>query len=100
MDAINKYVSYMKRQASKKKGVKTNLNVVKEYLKRFLGFVLRTHKNVLKTLDQPVGPTAIQMLRYMHENDDDPIEGEQNPSPLVIPTTVFDAFQKSLIPSI
>ena len=51
MDAINKYVSYMKRQASKKKGVKTNLNVVKEYLKRFLGFVLRTHKNVLQTLD-------------------------------------------------
>ena len=59
MDAINKYVAYMKRQANKKKGVKTNLNVVKQYLKRFLGFVLRAHKNVLKTLDEPVGPTAI-----------------------------------------
>lgn len=29
MDAINNYVTYMKRQATKKKGVKTNLNVVK-----------------------------------------------------------------------
>lgn len=90
----------MKRQASKKKGVKTNLNVVKQYLKRFLGFILRAHKGILKTLDEPVGPTAIQMLRYMHENDEDPIQGEEAPSPLVIPTAVFDAFQKSFMPSI
>ena len=49
----------MKRQVNKKKGVKTNLNVVKEYLKRFLGFILRGHRDILKTLDEPVGPTAI-----------------------------------------
>ena len=59
MDSINKYVAYMKRQVNKKKGVKTNLNVVKEYLKRFLGFILRGHRDILKTLDEPVGPTAI-----------------------------------------
>lgn len=34
----------MKKQATKKKGVKTSLNIVKEYLKRFTGFVLR--KNI------------------------------------------------------
>ena len=39
MDAINKYVAAMKRQANKKKGVKTNLNVIKEYIKRFTGFI-------------------------------------------------------------
>lgn len=39
MNAINNYVAHAKRQANKKKGVKTNLNVVKEYLKRFSGFI-------------------------------------------------------------
>lgn len=39
MDAINKHVSALKRQANKKKGVKTNLNVVKEYIKRFTNFI-------------------------------------------------------------
>lgn len=29
METINNYVAYVKRQANKKKGVKTNLNVVK-----------------------------------------------------------------------
>lgn len=49
----------MKRQANKKRGIKTNLNIVKEYLKRFLGFILRGHKNILDTLEDPVGPTAV-----------------------------------------
>ena len=40
MEAINRHVAALKRQANKKKGVKTNLNVVKEYLKRFSGFIL------------------------------------------------------------
>lgn len=29
---------------------------------------------MLASLDQPVGPTAIEMLRYMHENDEEPRE--------------------------
>ena len=40
MNLINNYVANAKKQANKKKGVKTNLNVVKEYLKRFSGFIL------------------------------------------------------------
>jgi hypothetical protein len=58
MDAINGYVAFMKRQALKKKGVKTNLTVVKEYLKRLTGYVMRVHKSVLDSLDEPVGPSA------------------------------------------
>lgn len=42
MESVNRHVGALKRQATKKKGVKTNLNVVKEYLKRFTGFILRT----------------------------------------------------------
>lgn len=39
MDAINDYVQKMKRQAAKKKGVKTSLSVVKEYLRLFVAFI-------------------------------------------------------------
>ena len=54
----------------RKKGVKTNLNVVKDYLKRFCGYIARTNKKTLENLNVPMGPTAIEMLKYMHENDD------------------------------
>ena len=31
-------------------------------------FILGVHKDALNTLDEPVGPTAIEMLRYMHDS--------------------------------
>ena len=40
MKGINGYVTRAQNQAKKKKGVKTNLNVVKEYLKRFSSFLV------------------------------------------------------------
>ena len=40
MKSINHFVTRAQVQAKKKKGVKTNLNVVKEYLKRFSNFLL------------------------------------------------------------
>lgn len=43
MDCINLYIEKLKTQAKKKKGVKTNLNVVKDYLKRFCGYLLSTY---------------------------------------------------------
>lgn len=48
--------------------MKTNLNVVKDFLKRFCGYVLRTNRNTLSNLNFPMGPTALEMLKYMHEN--------------------------------
>jgi len=40
MKSVNGYVAQVQAQARKKKGVKTNLNVVKEYLKRFVSYLL------------------------------------------------------------
>lgn len=40
--------------------------------------MLRTNKAVLQNVNVPMGPTAIEMLKYMHENDeflDDPLDG-------------------------
>ena len=70
MNSINKYVARQYELAKRKKGVKTNLNVVKDYLKRFCGYLVRTSRSVLDNLNVPMGPTAIEMLKYMHENED------------------------------
>ncbi len=43
MKSINNHVAKAQAQANKKKGVKTSLNVVKEYLKRFTSFLLSTN---------------------------------------------------------
>lgn len=40
MNSINQFVQKEKAQSKKKKGVKTNLNVVKDYLKRFCGYLI------------------------------------------------------------
>ena len=61
---------------------------------------MRAHKNVLDTLDEPVGPSALEMLRYMHDNDDQAEGEEEPPSPLIIPSYVFDLFENSFLPSI
>lgn len=70
MDTINRYVAKQQEMAKRKKGVKTNLNVVKDYLKRFCGYLMRTNKQALDNMNVPMGPTAIEMLKYMHENED------------------------------
>ena len=43
MRSINHFVTKAQAQAKKKKGVKTNLNVVKEYLKRFSSYLVSTY---------------------------------------------------------
>lgn len=53
MKSINNHVAKAQAQANKKKGVKTNLNVVKEYLKRLTSFLLSTHI-VIKGLIRPL----------------------------------------------
>jgi hypothetical protein len=59
MNTINKYIAKQHELAKRKKGVKTNLNVVKDYLKRFCGYLVRTNRQVLENVNVPMGPTAI-----------------------------------------
>ena len=56
----------MRRQASKKKGVRTSLNIVKDYLKKFIAYIfsknsnnIENHQPILRTIDDPLGPTAM-----------------------------------------
>ena len=75
---------------------------MKDYLKRFCGYLLRTNKEILKNVNVPMGPTAIEMLRYMHENDefDDDAGDEGDVVTLIVPVSVFDTFERTLLPTL
>jgi|688.fasta_scaffold1404160_1 hypothetical protein len=47
-----------------------------------------------------MGPTALEMLRYMHDSDYDIPEEEEEVPTLIIPISVFDKFQQSLLPTL
>ena len=47
-----------------------------------------------------MGPTAIQMLRYMHDGDYQVKEEEQDVPTFVIPVASFEKFQTSLLPTL
>jgi hypothetical protein len=100
MALINKFMQKQSEMAKRKKGVKTNLNVVKDYLKRFCGYVLRTNKKVLANMNVPMGPTALEMLRYMHENESEDFGDDSEMVTLIVPISVFDTFERSLLPTL
>ena len=47
-----------------------------------------------------MGPTAIEMLRYMHDGDYDLREEEEEVPTLIIPINAFEKFQQSLLPTL
>ncbi len=54
-----------------KQGIKTNLNVCREFLKKFINYTLRVRPDCLDGLDQCMGPTSADMLRYMHSSGEE-----------------------------
>jgi len=46
-----------------------------------------------------MGPTAVEMLRYMREDDsgEDPDDVDINSIPLILPVSVFEKVETSLI---
>ena len=48
------------------KGIKTNIAASKDYLSRLSRYVINIDYG-LKNLSYPMGPSAIEMLRYMRD---------------------------------
>lgn len=57
-----------KPPVKRNKGIKTNITIVKDYLKKFMGFLSRTNLVVMERVGIPMGPSALEMLKYMHYN--------------------------------
>jgi hypothetical protein len=68
MKAINAHVAKVQAQAKKKKGVKTSLNVVKEYLKRFVSYLLSTFLSIFRNKPYMFGSFGISNGSYCFRN--------------------------------
>lgn len=67
--AVEGYIRKMHEQSKRQKGFKTNPIAIKEYLTSFMNF-LKTRIDLIEeihtSLDKPMGPTTVEILRYMH----------------------------------
>lgn len=62
-----KKVVVVKKTVTKKaRGIKTNVAAVKEYLKGFSLYLIDRKPEVLNKLNEPTGPSARELLKYMH----------------------------------
>lgn len=64
--AAEVYIAKAKRLKRIPKGIKTGIAASKEYLKVLANFVMQ-QKNSLKSLSLPMGPSAVEMLKYMRD---------------------------------
>ncbi len=60
------YINKAKRLKKIPKGIKTNIPASKDYLNALSNYILR-QKSGLKNLSHPMGPSAIEMLKYMRD---------------------------------
>lgn len=57
--------------------------------------------HLFKNLEKATGPSAIEMLRYMHQSTDEEIyleDEDDDPSIMVMPNWVFDSFWNRKLP--
>lgn len=47
-----------------------------------------------------MGPSAVEMLRYMHEGDYDVKEEEEDVPTFIVPVQAFEKFQQNLLPTL
>jgi len=106
---MREFIQKLRKPPPKKpKGIKTNLTVVKEYLKRFISFVsstscltVGTSRQLMDRVCIPMGPSALEMLRYMHYSEDDAEDEEEDLiGALVLPGSTFEAFENTLLAGI
>ena len=66
-NTIRNFVEKKKRFEAIPKGVKTTLNACKEYISTLAKLVVSDYEELfLKHIEVPMGPTAREMLKYMH----------------------------------
>jgi len=64
--AAEVYINKAKKLKKIPKGIKTNIASSKEYLRVLSQYVLK-QKGTLKNLSAPMGPSAVEMLKYMRD---------------------------------
>ena len=47
-------------------------------------------------MNEPLGPSTIEMLRYMHNNNEEDESNESSLLKLIIPVSIFEEYDKKL----
>ena len=55
----------------KKNGFSTNQNEIKGFIQELCHYLLNEEPHIFKNLEKATGPSAIEMLRYMHQSSDE-----------------------------
>lgn len=70
---IDKYIKDLKRFNNVPKGIQTSLSAVRSFLDDLQTYIISNYQSnlencseILNNLEHSMGPTAIEMLRYMH----------------------------------
>lgn len=86
----------------KKSGFSTNQNEVKGFIQELCNYLLNEEPHIFKNLERATGPSAIEMLRYMHQSSEEEMyleDEEDDPSIMVMPNWVFDNFWQKKLPT-
>lgn len=57
----------------KKNGFSTNQAEIKGFLNEITSYLLNEEPHLFKNLERATGPSALEMLRYMHQSSDEEI---------------------------
>jgi len=55
----------------KKKGFPTDKKEIDHFLDSIIAYLLREEPRIFKNLEVPTGPSALEMLKYMHQSSDE-----------------------------
>lgn len=51
-------------------------------------------------MDKPLGPTAIDILKYMHVSDEDPMEDDSSETVFILDIKLFENFEQTFLNSL
>lgn len=51
-------------------------------------------------MDKPLGPTAIDILKYMHISDEDPMEDDASETVFILDIKLFENFEQTFLNSL
>lgn len=54
-------------------------------------------KEVYDNIDKPLGPTALDILKYMHASDDDLGDEENNETVFILDIKLFEQFEQDYL---
>lgn len=79
----------------KKSGFNTTQSQIKSFIEQLCNYVMNEEPHIFKNLEKATGPSALEMLKYMHQSVEEDIymdQSEDDPSVMILPNWIFENF--------